>query len=607
MGVPRRYTLVVVAALVVAATAQQPASAGRTSGSSCGRKCPAPADTTAPSVSIASPANGATVSGTVTVAGSAADNVGLAKVEVAVDGGTAIAASGTSSWSAAVGTSTLANGSHAIAATATDTAGNRATATVTVTVANPVADTTPPSVAIATPAAGASVSGTLAAGGSAADDVAVARVEIRVDAGSFQPAGGTSSWTAAIDTTTLADGAHILTARATDGSGNASTASVSFSVANTTSGPDVVLRDPAATNGLALLGQGRTAGWGTLSVVLYWEEYASRPAAFFRDASTGATSYVSLPVDSLAGWDFSAYALTSDVDLWAFGGAGPMALRHFRLSGSPVPSSAALVSDQIFGDGDSRQSDFIRLASGGLLAAWHQQGETGPEGMWFAYLGPGGSSWRVTGPLQFMPTRSSKQTVVQHPADGSVWMFADPDSYGAIGAAHLTETADGMRVDWTNDNYINQRLFGENGPDPENPNLSSAPDPAAGTIVLAYQSAHRTTFQYAPFVTGSYPVLARIPVSGVPAFTALPVYAERVASMGLVVRPGEVWLLYRPVDTSTMTFDHLEASVLRAGGWQAPVALGKLYTSYDRVNASPDRVELLARLDDGRIHLYLPS
>src|SRR5439155_5214370 len=45
-----------------------------------------PPDTTPPTVSITSPANGATVSGTITVTANAADNVGVAGVHFIVDG-----------------------------------------------------------------------------------------------------------------------------------------------------------------------------------------------------------------------------------------------------------------------------------------------------------------------------------------------------------------------------------------------------------------------------------------------------------------------------------------------------------------------------------------
>jgi Bacterial Ig domain len=95
-----------------------------------------PPDTTPPTTAITAPANGATVSGTVSVTASASDNVGVTRVEIYVD--SALAATLTSSpyaWS--WNTTTAANGAHAIVSKAYDAAGNVGTsATVTVTVAN---------------------------------------------------------------------------------------------------------------------------------------------------------------------------------------------------------------------------------------------------------------------------------------------------------------------------------------------------------------------------------------------------------------------------------------------------------------------------------------
>lgn len=93
-------------------------------------------DTTAPTVSITSPADGATVSGTITVAADATDDVGVAQVDFYLDG--ALVASDTTSpyeWS--WDTTTAADGSHALDADATDTSGNvGSAATVSVTVDN---------------------------------------------------------------------------------------------------------------------------------------------------------------------------------------------------------------------------------------------------------------------------------------------------------------------------------------------------------------------------------------------------------------------------------------------------------------------------------------
>jgi len=92
----------------------------------------APPDTTPPTITITSPANNTEVSSTiVTVSGTAADNVAVAKVEVSTDGVTWTTASGTTVWNADV---TLHLGSNTIYVRAADAAGNRATTRITVVV-----------------------------------------------------------------------------------------------------------------------------------------------------------------------------------------------------------------------------------------------------------------------------------------------------------------------------------------------------------------------------------------------------------------------------------------------------------------------------------------
>jgi hypothetical protein len=108
-------------------------------------------------------------------------------------------------------------------------------------------------------------------------------------------------------------------------------------------------------------------------------------------------------------------------------------------------------------------------------------------------------------------------------------------------------------------------------------------------------------------ITGSYPVIARISTDGTQTFLQLPTYVERISSLGLVVQAGVIRLMYRPVDPSTLTFDHVYTSVYRNGGWDSAVLLlGQLYTNYERVNFSPSRMELSTRLADGRLHVFLP-
>jgi hypothetical protein len=210
----------------------------------CKRNC---TDTTAPRVAVASPASGATVVGTITVSGSASDNVALARVDVAVDGAFKTA-TGTASWSLGVDTRSYANGTHTLTARATDTSGNTASTSVTVTVANTVADTTPPTVAIASPAGGSSVSGSVGVSGTASDATAVARVDVAVDGGAWSTAGGTTAWSWTWSASGATNGTHTLTARAVDTAGNASTSAVTVSVANAadSTAPTVSVSAPAA-------------------------------------------------------------------------------------------------------------------------------------------------------------------------------------------------------------------------------------------------------------------------------------------------------------------------------------------------------------------------
>jgi len=94
-----------------------------------------PGDTQLPTVSITSPSNGATVSGTITVSANASDNVGISKVEFYVDG--VLKSSDTASpYSYSWGTTSYSNVSHTLMAKAFDAAGNNASYSITVSVQN---------------------------------------------------------------------------------------------------------------------------------------------------------------------------------------------------------------------------------------------------------------------------------------------------------------------------------------------------------------------------------------------------------------------------------------------------------------------------------------
>jgi glucose/arabinose dehydrogenase len=98
---------------------------------------PGTGDTTPPTVSVTAPAAGATVSASTTVSATAADNVGVAGVQLLLDGANLGAEDTTAPYSVSWDTTGAANGSHSLSARARDAAGNTATSSVvTVTVAN---------------------------------------------------------------------------------------------------------------------------------------------------------------------------------------------------------------------------------------------------------------------------------------------------------------------------------------------------------------------------------------------------------------------------------------------------------------------------------------
>ncbi len=88
-------------------------------------------------MSISSPANGASVSGTISVSGVASDGLAISSVQVSVDGGSFANASGTTSWSYNLNSNSLSNGAHTLSAKVSDSAGHSATSSlVDITVNN---------------------------------------------------------------------------------------------------------------------------------------------------------------------------------------------------------------------------------------------------------------------------------------------------------------------------------------------------------------------------------------------------------------------------------------------------------------------------------------
>ncbi len=182
----------------------------------------APPDTTGPSVAISSPAVGAIVaSATVTLSGTASDNVAVQKVEFSADETRWILTTGTTSW---LGTLTLAEGTNTIYVRVTDTSGNTATATTMVTV-----DTIDPDLDIAAPASGSVVASSEVRVWFSTGDATsgVDHVEIRIDGG---PATVIGSAATSHTITGLSDGPHTVEVTVFDRAGNLETVTVTFRV-----------------------------------------------------------------------------------------------------------------------------------------------------------------------------------------------------------------------------------------------------------------------------------------------------------------------------------------------------------------------------------------
>lgn len=96
---------------------------------------PSSLDTTAPTASISTPAYGATLNGKVTVAASATDDTGIAKVVFTIDGNV-IGTDTSTPYSVVWDTRQVGDGSHVIRAKAYDIAGNTKTPQKSVTVKN---------------------------------------------------------------------------------------------------------------------------------------------------------------------------------------------------------------------------------------------------------------------------------------------------------------------------------------------------------------------------------------------------------------------------------------------------------------------------------------
>jgi large repetitive protein len=203
-------------------------------------------DTTPPTVTITSPADGQTFTSNPTIQGSATDNIGSGSANVLVDGTFAgvvtFPTNGTFSFTTHFATDGSANGQHSVTFIALDAAGNQsAPATVTFTLA---AQAPSPAVVLTAPIDGQAFNTNPAFTGSVSDLSEAGNLTASVDGGAPQTvtvdSQGNFSFTPNVPTDGSADGTHTVTFSA---GGQFSDVSRSF-VLDTTA-PLVIINSPA--------------------------------------------------------------------------------------------------------------------------------------------------------------------------------------------------------------------------------------------------------------------------------------------------------------------------------------------------------------------------
>jgi 6-phosphogluconolactonase (cycloisomerase 2 family) len=183
-----------------------------------------------PTVTITAPVAGATVSGNnvaLSATAVAATGLTIANVQFKVDNVNQGAPVTVSPYSTVLDSTTLSNSTHTVLAVATDSAGNMTTsAPASFTVNN---STT--SIAITSPAAGATVSGPvpITATVTPGPGITIAKVQFQVDNVNQGAAVTSSPYTITLDTTALTNGTHTLLAIATD-SNNKTVSSVPIGI-----------------------------------------------------------------------------------------------------------------------------------------------------------------------------------------------------------------------------------------------------------------------------------------------------------------------------------------------------------------------------------------
>ncbi len=141
----------------------------------------------------------------------------------------------------------------------------------------------PPTIAVTTPAPNSAIAGITTIAGTASDDIALARVEVRLDEGAWTTAAGTTSWSTSFNLSGAVAGDHLITARALDAGGNVTATTVPVKIAGDAETGVVVWR---ADTSLPLEQEWASLGTATECAVITRTAQTSQRISRLTDASS---------------------------------------------------------------------------------------------------------------------------------------------------------------------------------------------------------------------------------------------------------------------------------------------------------------------------------
>jgi hypothetical protein len=280
----------------------------------------------------------------VTVTGTASDNVGVTEVRWSNSQGGSGVATGTTSWS--TGAVALKQGANVITVTARDAAGNTGTSAVTLSLTDGQAPTVSIAAPVSTPTFATTLP-TVALAGTSADASGVVAVTWANSQGGSGTATGTTAWS--VPAVALVPGVNVITVSARDAVGNTGKAQLSVTVTDS--------RAPVVTitsNGLTAPSVLQVVG--TASDNFGVAQVSWRTARGATGVATGTTSWVAAGIPIQQG--------SNEVTITAIDRAGNSASSTLKVNGR-IAKFRDFISDAL----NPSTSETLALATTGDTAA----------------------------------------------------------------------------------------------------------------------------------------------------------------------------------------------------------------------------------------------